>query len=201
MANKLIDIEGIGATYARTLAEAGLTNTDDLMDAASSSAGRKSLAVQTGLDESRILEWVNRADLMRIKGIGSEYSDLLEAARVNSVKELAQQVPADLAAKLAHVNEAKKLVRRVPTKPELTRWIIEAKSMPSLVSDEGMARLPSMRRVPSGSVSPGVDDEDKSRRLEAFRRAAGSWSDVDTDNLVAEIYRRRHGADRPPVNL
>ena len=116
MADSLIDIEGIGATYAKTLADAGLTNTDHLLDTAGSASGRKSLATKTGIDEGKILEWVNRADLMRVKGIGSEFSDLLEAAGVDTVKELAQRVPANLAAKLTEVNEAKKLVRRVPTR-------------------------------------------------------------------------------------
>jgi len=134
MADSLIDIEGIGATYAKTLADAGLTNTDHLLDTAGSASGRKSLATKTGIDEGKILEWVNRADLMRIKGIGSEYSDLLEAAGVDTVKELAQRVPANLAAKLAEVNEAKKLVRRVPTESEVNTWVTEAKSMPAKVS-------------------------------------------------------------------
>jgi len=134
MADSLIDIEGIGATYAKTLADAGLTNTDHLLDTAGSASGRKSLATKTGIDEGKILEWVNRADLMRVKGIGSEYSDLLEAAGVDTVKELAQRVPANLAAKLAEVNEAKKLVRRVPTESEVNTWVTEAKSMPAKVS-------------------------------------------------------------------
>ena len=84
MADNLIGIEGIGATYAKTLADAGLTNTDHLLDTAGSAAGRKSLADKTGLTEANILEWVNRADLMRVKGIGSESSDLLEAASVDT---------------------------------------------------------------------------------------------------------------------
>jgi predicted flap endonuclease-1-like 5' DNA nuclease len=129
MADSLIDIEGIGATHAKTLADAGLTNTDDLLDAAGSASGRKSLATKTGIDESRILEWVNRADLMRIKGVGSEFSDLLEAAGVDTVRELAQRVPANLAAKIAEVNDAKKLVRRVPGESEVSDWITEAKGL------------------------------------------------------------------------
>ena len=134
MADSLIDIEGIGATHAKTLADAGLTNTDHLLDAAGSAAGRKSLAAKTGLQESRLLEWVNRADLMRVKGIGSEYSDLLEASGVDTVKELATRAPANLAAKLAEVNEAKKLVRRVPTESEVSGWVAEAKNLPAKVS-------------------------------------------------------------------
>ena len=134
MADNLIDIEGIGATHAKTLADAGLTNTDHLLDAAGGATGRKNLAAKTGLSESQLLEWVNRADLMRVKGIGSEYSDLLEASGVDTVKELATRVPANLVAKLAEVNEAKKLVRRVPTESEVTGWVAEAKNLPTKVS-------------------------------------------------------------------
>ncbi|HEX5141603.1 MAG TPA: DUF4332 domain-containing protein [Dehalococcoidia bacterium] len=134
MADNLIDIEGIGSVQAKTLADAGLKTTDDLLKAAGSAGGRKALAEKTGLSESRILEWVNRADLMRLKGVGSEFSDLLEAAGVDSVKELAQRVPANLQAKLAEVNESKKLVRRVPNLNEVEGWVAEAKSLPAAVS-------------------------------------------------------------------
>ena len=134
MADSLIDIEGIGATYAKTLADAGLTNTDHLLDTAGSASGRKSLATKTGIDEGKILEWVNRADLMRIKGVGSEFSDLLEAAGVDTVKELAQRVPVNLATRLTEVNEAKKLVRRVPSESEVSTWVSEAKTLPANVS-------------------------------------------------------------------
>ena len=132
--NSLIDIEGIGATYAKTLADADLTNTDHLLDAAGSASGRKTLATKTGLTEAKILEWVKRADLMRVKGIGGEYSNLLEAAGVDTVKELATRVPANLQAKLAEVNEAKKLVRRVPTESEVSGWVAEAKTLPAKVT-------------------------------------------------------------------
>jgi predicted flap endonuclease-1-like 5' DNA nuclease len=94
MANNLIDIEGIGPKYAKTLGDAGLKTTNDLLKSAGSAAGRKSLAERTRIDASKLLEWVNRADLMRIKGIGSEFSDLLEASGVDTVKELAARVPA-----------------------------------------------------------------------------------------------------------
>jgi predicted flap endonuclease-1-like 5' DNA nuclease len=134
MADNLIDIEGIGETYARALADAGLKTTDDLLRSAGSAAGRKSLAEKVSLSEARILEWVNRADLMRIKGVGSEYADLLESAGVDTVKELATRVPANLVAKMTEVNEAKKLVRRAPTQSEVESWVSEAKTLPTLVS-------------------------------------------------------------------
>jgi predicted flap endonuclease-1-like 5' DNA nuclease len=134
MADKLIDIEGIGATHAKTLEGAGLTNTDHLLDAAGSASGRSKLAASTGLTEKQILEWVNRADLMRINGVGSEFSDLLEASGVDTVKELATRVPANLQAKMSEVNTAKKLTRRTPNLPEVEKWVAEAKTLKAMVS-------------------------------------------------------------------
>ena len=127
MADKLIDIEGIGAVHAKTLAAAGLNSTDDLLEAAGSASGREKLASSTGLNATQILEWVNRADLMRVNGVGSEFSDLLEASGVDTVRELAIRVPANLQAKMNEINEAKKLTRRTPNLAEVEKWVAEAK--------------------------------------------------------------------------
>ena len=134
MPDNLIDIEGIGEVRAKTLADAGLKTTDDLLKEAGSATGRKNLAAKTGFDESLILEWVNRADLMRIKGVGSEYSDLLEAGGVDTVRELATRVAANLHARLTEVNTEKSLVRRAPTLTEVESWIAEAKTLPTMVT-------------------------------------------------------------------
>jgi predicted flap endonuclease-1-like 5' DNA nuclease len=134
MADSLIDIEGIGPKFAETLSNQGLKTTDDLLKSAGTASGRKSLAQQTSIDEQMILEWVNRADLMRIKGVGSEFSDLLEAAGVDTVRELATRVPANLQAKMSEVNDAKKLVRRTPSPSEVETWVVEAKTLPPMVS-------------------------------------------------------------------
>lgn len=131
---KIIDIEGIGEAFAAKLEGAGVATVEALLENAGSPSGRKNLAEATGLSTDRILEWVNRADLMRIKGVGSEYSDLLEAAGVDTVKELATRRPDNLHAKLLEVNEAKKLVRRTPTLDDVASWIAEAKTLPPKVS-------------------------------------------------------------------
>lgn len=134
MAYNLIQIEGIGQTYAKTLGDAELKTTDDLLESAGSATGRKNLSTRTGIPEQLLLEWVNRADLMRVKGVGEEFSDLLEASGVDTVKELATRVPANLQAKMSEVNEAKKLTRRVPNLTEVEAWVAEAKTMPAKVS-------------------------------------------------------------------
>jgi predicted flap endonuclease-1-like 5' DNA nuclease len=133
MAN-LVDIEGIGSEYAEKLQTAGLTTTQALLDQGGTPAGRKALAERSGISEARLLEWVNHADLYRIRGIGSEYADLLEEAGVDSVPELAQRNAGSLAAKIAEINETKELVRRVPDEAEVSAWIQEAKTMPRAVS-------------------------------------------------------------------
>lgn len=130
----IVDIEGIGPVYAKKLTDAGIATVEALLKEAGSAKGRKSLAEASGIEASHILEWVNRADLMRVKGVGSEYSDLLENSGVDSVKELAARRPDNLHAKMLEVNAAKKLVRRAPTLGEVERWVAEAKTMPGAVT-------------------------------------------------------------------
>lgn len=131
---RIVEIEGIGEVFAAKLEGAGVPTVEALLQQGGSPAGRKALAEKTELSTARILEWVNRADLMRVKGVGSEYSDLLEAAGVDTVKELATRRPDNLQAKMVEVNEAKKLVRRVPTLNEVDAWVAEAKTLPPMVS-------------------------------------------------------------------
>ena len=131
---KLIAIEGIGQVYAGKLAAAGLATTEALLKQGASPKGREALAEKTGISGHLILEWVNRADLFRIKGVAEEYSDLLEAAGVDTVPELAQRNAENLYAKLAEVNAAKKLVRRLPTQAQVADWIGQAKEMPRAIT-------------------------------------------------------------------
>ena len=130
----IIDIEGIGEVYAKKLKAAGIATTEALLEAGGTAKGRKELAAKAGVAEEKILEWVNRADLYRIKGVGSEYSDLLEASGVDTVVELAKRVPAHLLEKMTEVNAAKKLVRRLPVESQVKDWVEQAKALPRKVS-------------------------------------------------------------------
>ncbi len=129
MAHKIIDIEGIGPVYAETLLQAGIRTVEALLKAAASKAGRKALAAQTGLSETLLLRWVNMADLFRVKGVGEEFSDLLEAAGVDTVKELRKRVPEKLHAKMVEVNAAKGLAGRNPHLSEVRKWVEGAKAL------------------------------------------------------------------------
>ena len=131
--SKVIDVEGIGPTYAKKLVEAGIITTDDLLEAGSTPKGRENLAAKTGISGKLILEWVNLSDLFRIKGVGSEYSDLLEEAGVDTVAELARRNVDNLHIKICEVNAEKKLVRRPPTLNEVKQWIEQAKKLPRKV--------------------------------------------------------------------
>jgi predicted flap endonuclease-1-like 5' DNA nuclease len=134
MANyRIEDVEGIGEVIGKKLREVGIKDTDSLLAACGTSKQRKELAEKTGLSEKQILKFANMADLYRIDGIGSEYSELLEAAGVDTVPELAQRNPANLAQTLAEVNEKKKLVRRVPGETEVAKWIEQAKKLPRVL--------------------------------------------------------------------
>ncbi|MDH3498663.1 MAG: DUF4332 domain-containing protein [Acidimicrobiia bacterium] len=126
-------IEGIGPKNATKLRKARIRTTEALLKRGANRVGRKEIAVITGLEDSQILGWVNRADLMRVKGVGSEYSDLLEASGVDTVKELRRRNPAALTAKMLEVNDAKRLVRRLPTEAMVEGWISRAQTLEPVV--------------------------------------------------------------------
>lgn len=127
-------IEGIGEAFMNRLKEAEVYNIKQLLRAGATPAGRKELSEKTGLSEAQILKWVNRADLMRIRGIGEEYSDLLEMAGVDTVVELAQRNASHLHQKILEINGEKKLVRRVPALKMIRYWIERAKKLPRIVT-------------------------------------------------------------------
>jgi predicted flap endonuclease-1-like 5' DNA nuclease len=127
-------IEGIGPVNAARLQEQGITSTEALLEAAASKPGRKQLSQASGLSDNLILEWVNRADLMRVRGVGEEYSDLLEAAGVDTVKELRRRNAENLHETLVRVNDEKRLCRRVPSLSEVERWLADAKELEAVVT-------------------------------------------------------------------
>lgn len=131
---KVVDVEGIGPAYADRLAAAGVVTTDDLLATGASRTGRNNLAATSGISEHLILEWVNNADLMRIPGVGTQYSDLLEAAGVDSPAELAQRNASNLATTFQELVAARPgTVRRTPTEVEVAAWIEAARSLPKVV--------------------------------------------------------------------
>jgi hypothetical protein len=131
---KLEGIEGIGAAFAAKLHAAGVGSIEGLFTTGATPAGRKELSEKTGISAAQILKWVNRADLMRVRGIGEEYSDLLELAGVDTVVELAQRRLESLHAKLLEVNAAKKAVRRPPALSMVQSWVEQAQKLPRGVS-------------------------------------------------------------------
>lgn len=134
MANyKIEELEGIGPAYGEKLRAAGIKTTDALLKAATTKKQRKALAEATGLEEARILKWANMTDLFRIKGVGAEYAELLEAAGVDTVPELAQRKPENLVTKMEEVNAAKKLVRRTPVLKNVQSWVAQAKELPRVI--------------------------------------------------------------------
>ena len=131
---KMEEVEGIGPIEAEKLALAGIATAEALLEMGAKPGGRAAIEKATGLSGVNILKWVNRVDLMRIKGVGSEYSDLLEAAGVDSPAELAQRNAANLAITFQEVDAARpNMVRRVPSEAEVAGWIAEAKALPKVV--------------------------------------------------------------------
>jgi predicted flap endonuclease-1-like 5' DNA nuclease len=131
--SKLTTIEGIGEVYEAKFVEVGIKSVEALLEAGATKKGRIDLAEKSGISEKLVLKFVNHADLFRIKGIAGEYAELLEAAGVDTVVELAGRRPDNLTAKLAEVNDEKKLVRRVPVLKEVEKWVTQAKELPRAV--------------------------------------------------------------------
>ena len=129
MTYKIIDIEGVGEAYAPKLIKAGIATVAQLLEKGATPKGRAALAGETGISEKLILKWTNHADLFRIKGVGPQFAELLEAAGVDTVKEFRHRVADKLAQKMVETNEAKKLVRRVPSAKELVKMIEQAKAL------------------------------------------------------------------------
>lgn len=134
MSYKIQEIQGIGPAYAEKLIAAGITTSDLLLEKGQTPKGRKELEEATGLSSKLILTWVNHADLFRVKGIGPQFAELLEAAGVDTVKELATRNAENLAKKMLEVNEAEHRVKRVPVVAEVQKMIDLAKELPGVVT-------------------------------------------------------------------
>lgn len=134
MAYSVITIEGVGEVYAEKLKAAGIKTTDDILEKCAAPKGRQEVAEATGISPKLILKWTNHSDLMRIKGVAGQFAELLEAAGVDTVKELRHRVPANLKAKLDECNEAKNLVNRVPNLPEIEAMVAQAKELEPIIT-------------------------------------------------------------------
>lgn len=131
---KLSEIEGIGEAYEKKLMDAGIASIEELLTKGAEKKGRAGIAEKTTVSEKLVLKWVNRADLARIKGVSTQYADLLEYAGVDTIPELAQRNPDHLQVKMAEVNEEKKLVRKVPSPSQVHGWVEQAKKLPRIVN-------------------------------------------------------------------
>jgi len=134
MADKIETIEGIGPKFAEALAKAGIKTVEDLLRQCADAKGRDAVAAKTGLTTQQLLKWANMADLMRIHGVGEEYSELLEAAGVDTVKELKTRRADNLTLKMVEINAAKNLTRKLPSQPEVQKWIEQAGKLQPLIT-------------------------------------------------------------------
>jgi predicted flap endonuclease-1-like 5' DNA nuclease len=134
MSHPIADIAGIEPDTVATLKSHGIRTTAKLLDAAKDPKGRKALSEKTGISEKSLLCWANMADRMRIKGVGEDYATLLQAAGVDTVKELKYRNPANLASAMAEANRKRKMVRLLPSEKLVCRWIEDAKTLPLKIS-------------------------------------------------------------------
>lgn len=134
MSYRIERIEGIGPSYSTKLEETGIVMTADLLRRCGSAKGRREVAAESGVSEAQLLKWANLADLMRIKGVGGQFSELLEAAGVDTVKELRQRNADNLAAKMRDVNQTKRLTRAIPSPHQVKGWVEQAKGLDPAIS-------------------------------------------------------------------
>jgi predicted RecB family nuclease len=134
MSYPITDIDGIDGEAAAILKSVGIRSTERLLEAARTVRGRKMLAIKTGFDEKQLLCWANVADRMRVKGIRKEYAGLLQAAGVDTVKELKYRNPANLANAMAEANKKRKMVRLLPSEKVVGNWIENAKKLQLKIS-------------------------------------------------------------------
>ncbi|WP_372774772.1 DUF4332 domain-containing protein [Mangrovibacterium sp.] len=134
MGKKITEIEGIGPAMAEALEKAQITTVEALLEKGSTKAGRKAIASESGIDEGKVLNWVNMADLFRIKGVGSQFAELLKASGVDTVKELRNRNAANLHAKMVEVQAEKKITRAVPAESQVADYIEQAKELPPVVT-------------------------------------------------------------------
>lgn len=134
MAYKIMDIQGIGPVYAEKLTAIGIETVPQLLEKGKTPKGRKEIEESTGIRHDLVLTWVNHADLFRVKGIGPQFSELLEAAGVDTVKELAHRNAVNLEKTMIEVNEKEHRTKRVPTAGELQKMIDLAKELPAVVT-------------------------------------------------------------------
>ena len=131
---KIVDVQGIGPAYAQKLAKAGIRTTETLLKKGASSEGRKDIEATTGIGHHLILEWVNMADLYRIKGVGSQFSELLKKTGVDTVVELSKRLGRHLYEEMGKANEGKNLVNRMPTMSQVENWVKQAKKLHRVIT-------------------------------------------------------------------
>ncbi len=134
MPSSISELEGLGPGFAVKMKRVGIRTTEKLLETAKSLKGRQMLAEKTDIDQGQLLRVANLIDRMRIKGVGQDYAELLEAAGVKTVRELRYRNPARLAEALAEANVKRKLVRALPSEQTIERWIDQAKKLPVKIS-------------------------------------------------------------------
>jgi len=134
MSRSIQNVEGIGPKYAELLGREGIKTTAKMLEIGANRTGRKALAEKTSINEKNLLKWVNMCDLFRIKGVAGQFSELLEGAGVDTVKELRNRNAENLAEKMAEVNKAKRLCKASPSAKTVTKWVGQAKTLAPMIT-------------------------------------------------------------------
>lgn len=196
---KIIEIEGIGPKYAEKLEKVGITTVAELLEKGKNVKGRKELVEKTGISGKRILTWVNHADLLRIEGLNPDWAELLEAAGVDTVVELALRNPANLEKKMKAVNNAKHLAPTVPSVEELKTFIAKAKSLPRVMTygkvnvakfekpEKQVKKETPVASKPEEIKTVNIYEDDDVRIVDIGKYEDGSWGLKDARGNWVEV--------------
>jgi len=126
---RIDQVAGIGHKEGTKLRKVGIKTSKSLIEMASTGRGRSELTAATGIDQRKLQAWVNHADLLRVKGVGAEYAELLVAAGVDTVRDLRRRNPTALLAKIIGLNDKDQVVARLPTESMVEGWIEAARNV------------------------------------------------------------------------
>ncbi|MDX1469263.1 MAG: DUF4332 domain-containing protein [Acidimicrobiia bacterium] len=119
-------VAGIDHRQATKLRKLGIRTGKGLIEKAATRRGRTELSKATGISPKDLQLWVHHADLLRVKGVGPEYAELLVSAGVDTLRDLRRRNPTALVAKIIGMNGAERVVNRLPTESMVETWIDSA---------------------------------------------------------------------------
>jgi hypothetical protein len=120
---RLKDAYWIEPPYRKELPRVGIANLDDLILKTKEKKERDELALRLLIPKELLVQWVEKAHLAQLKGLGIENLRILERVDIHSVSTLAAEDPEKLCEKIEQVSQTSIL----PRKAKIRIWVREAR--------------------------------------------------------------------------